>query len=301
MRPYLNKLPAEVPRAVPSARAQGHGGLHDHDEPPRSPQLRRPARYRLPRRYERVYRRAGAVHSRPALVERGLKGSADTQDEFAPLRAAGIEPRSRSPQEPNFDLAWEAGRDRLRRRDQEHHRPERRGAAPARPGPATPQPLPPSTARICPCVAVLIPSAARDPPWRDLWSGARRGAAQQRRARTSAWPHPWPDRRGLRRTPACMTLKAQSVADIGPEGGTFPRARSVPALAHRRAHFLRPVRAGHRPCGQQAEQQPTTSLPTFSFRTCPCPHRRHLWPRPRLGAEPKPAQAQPIVLCTPAH
>jgi hypothetical protein len=44
----------------------------------------------------------------PALVERGLKGHADTQNELARvLRAAGIEPRSRLPQEPNFDLAWE--------------------------------------------------------------------------------------------------------------------------------------------------------------------------------------------------
>jgi hypothetical protein len=45
----------------------------------------------------------------PGLVERGLKGHADTQNELARvLRAAGIEPRSRLPQEPNFDLAWEA-------------------------------------------------------------------------------------------------------------------------------------------------------------------------------------------------
>jgi hypothetical protein len=45
----------------------------------------------------------------PALVERGLKGHADTQNELAKvLRRAGIEPRSRLPHEPNFDLAWEA-------------------------------------------------------------------------------------------------------------------------------------------------------------------------------------------------
>jgi hypothetical protein len=45
----------------------------------------------------------------PALVERGLKGHADTQNELAQvLRQAGIEPRSRLPSEPNFDLAWEA-------------------------------------------------------------------------------------------------------------------------------------------------------------------------------------------------
>jgi hypothetical protein len=45
----------------------------------------------------------------PALIERGLKGHADTQNELARvLRQAGIEPRSRHPREPNFDLAWEA-------------------------------------------------------------------------------------------------------------------------------------------------------------------------------------------------
>jgi hypothetical protein len=46
----------------------------------------------------------------PAIVERRLKGHADTQNELARiLRGAGIEPRSRLPREPNFDLAWEAG------------------------------------------------------------------------------------------------------------------------------------------------------------------------------------------------
>lgn len=44
----------------------------------------------------------------PAMVERGLRGHADTQNELARvLAAAGIEPRSpRLPEEPNFDLAW---------------------------------------------------------------------------------------------------------------------------------------------------------------------------------------------------
>jgi len=44
----------------------------------------------------------------PALVERGLRGHADTQNELAnALRNAGIEPRSCQPPEPNFDLAWQ--------------------------------------------------------------------------------------------------------------------------------------------------------------------------------------------------
>jgi len=44
----------------------------------------------------------------PALVERGLRGHAETQNELAGvLRNAGIEPRSCLAAEPNFDLAWQ--------------------------------------------------------------------------------------------------------------------------------------------------------------------------------------------------
>ena len=46
----------------------------------------------------------------PALVERGLRGHADTQNLLAQvLREAGLSPRSRLPHEPNFDLAWQVG------------------------------------------------------------------------------------------------------------------------------------------------------------------------------------------------
>jgi hypothetical protein len=46
----------------------------------------------------------------PAIVERGLRGHADTQNELARvLREAGLTPRSRRLGEPNFDLAWQAG------------------------------------------------------------------------------------------------------------------------------------------------------------------------------------------------
>jgi hypothetical protein len=45
----------------------------------------------------------------PALIERGLRGHASTQNELAQvLREAGIEPRSPLPGEPNYDLAWQA-------------------------------------------------------------------------------------------------------------------------------------------------------------------------------------------------
>jgi hypothetical protein len=47
----------------------------------------------------------------PALVERGLRGHADTQNELAKvLRGAGIEPRFCLASEPNFDLAWRRNR-----------------------------------------------------------------------------------------------------------------------------------------------------------------------------------------------
>jgi hypothetical protein len=44
----------------------------------------------------------------PALVERGLRGHTDTQNELAVvLSNAGIEPRRGLPPGPNFDLAWQ--------------------------------------------------------------------------------------------------------------------------------------------------------------------------------------------------
>ena len=44
----------------------------------------------------------------PALVERGLRGHTDTQNELASvLNNAGIEPRRGLPPGPNFDLAWQ--------------------------------------------------------------------------------------------------------------------------------------------------------------------------------------------------
>jgi hypothetical protein len=45
----------------------------------------------------------------PAVVERGLRGHADTQNALAAaIAAAGLTARSSRASEPNFDLAWEA-------------------------------------------------------------------------------------------------------------------------------------------------------------------------------------------------
>src|SRR5439155_4125074 len=44
----------------------------------------------------------------PAIVERGMRGHAQTQNALAPFaRSRGGSPRSPRPDEPNFDLAWE--------------------------------------------------------------------------------------------------------------------------------------------------------------------------------------------------
>jgi hypothetical protein len=44
------------------------------------------------------------------VVERGLRGHAETQNALAQaLASAGLEPRSPRPEEPNFDLAWQRG------------------------------------------------------------------------------------------------------------------------------------------------------------------------------------------------
>ncbi len=46
----------------------------------------------------------------PAVVERGLRGHAKTQNQLAKfLRAKGLSPRSHRPDEPAFDIAWEDG------------------------------------------------------------------------------------------------------------------------------------------------------------------------------------------------
>lgn len=67
---------------------------------------------------EESYRRADEVASvaerdafsiDPALMERGVRGHATTQNQFADfLSALGYSPRSPSTSEPNFDIAWQA-------------------------------------------------------------------------------------------------------------------------------------------------------------------------------------------------
>lgn len=110
MQTYLNKLPAELvayfPGLAAAATLTPPPVLPKPSAPGTSPGLG--AEYREAQvSTSPVARQPFTVD--PALVERGLRGHADTQNELArALRGAGIEPRSRLPQEPNFDLAWEA-------------------------------------------------------------------------------------------------------------------------------------------------------------------------------------------------
>lgn len=107
-QPYLNKLPAEFVDLFPVlAKATGSEAPDSGDHAGLGA---------LPLGTSYRESRVSPVPSErqpftvdPALVERGLKGHADTQNELAlVLRQAGIDPRSRLPHEPNFDLAWEA-------------------------------------------------------------------------------------------------------------------------------------------------------------------------------------------------
>jgi hypothetical protein len=107
MQYYLNKLPAELVGLCPEL-TQALEPPPGPSEPPAQPPLLgtdyRPAQ---------VGAAAGARQpftTDPAIIERGLRGHADTQNELARvLRDAGLTPRSRLPHEPNFDLAWQAG------------------------------------------------------------------------------------------------------------------------------------------------------------------------------------------------
>ncbi len=106
-QPYLNKLPVQFVELFPELTAAARQASPDTQTPP-VPAAMLGTAYReatvspLPSE-----RQPFTVD--PALVERGLKGHADTQNALAKvLRRAGIEPRSRLPYEPNFDLAWEA-------------------------------------------------------------------------------------------------------------------------------------------------------------------------------------------------
>lgn len=107
MQYYLNKLPTELVDIFPEL-----GKALEPLPGPSEPQAR-PGLLGTDYRPAQVGATAGARQpftTDPALVERGLRGHGDTQNELARvLRDAGLSPRSRLPHEPNFDLAWQKG------------------------------------------------------------------------------------------------------------------------------------------------------------------------------------------------
>ena len=110
MQPYLNKLPAELVDLFPNLAATAAAPLPTPgpSEPAASAAPGLGGAYSVARVSTLPGEREPFTVD-PALVERGLKGHSDKQNELAEvLRAAGIEPRSRLPQEPSFDLAWES-------------------------------------------------------------------------------------------------------------------------------------------------------------------------------------------------
>jgi len=106
-QPYLNKLPAEFVALFPTlAAAIERASPETEDQSTRTaPTLG--TTYREAR-FSSLSSERQPFTVDPALVERGIKGHSDMQNALAEvLRQAGIEPRSRLPREPNFDIAWE--------------------------------------------------------------------------------------------------------------------------------------------------------------------------------------------------
>jgi hypothetical protein len=109
MQPYLNKLPAALVSALPElAVAAGLAGTTE---------AMVGSEVDVTRDLGTEYRAAGFTNLPdvrdpfsvdPAVVERGLRGHAETQNALAAaLSAAGYVPRSPRADEPNFDLAWQ--------------------------------------------------------------------------------------------------------------------------------------------------------------------------------------------------
>jgi hypothetical protein len=109
MQPYLNKMPTELVNLFPPLASVTP--VLPSPTPPR--ELPTPSGSPLGAEYRRA--RVSTLPGErepftvdPAIVERGLKGHANTQNELARvLSDAGLKPRSPLPHEPNFDLAWE--------------------------------------------------------------------------------------------------------------------------------------------------------------------------------------------------
>ncbi len=106
---YLTKLPRELLSLYPSLSKaaqllEAGSGVTPEETPGAWGALYRAAN----EDYSAAQRDPFAVD--PALVERGLRGHASTQNALAAfVRKAGVDPRSPQSSDPNFDLAWERG------------------------------------------------------------------------------------------------------------------------------------------------------------------------------------------------
>lgn len=107
MQPYLNKLPAELVARMPElATAAALARATRAVTLPPAPGGPAGTTYREASVTGLAERDPFSVD--PAIIERGLRGHADTQNALAAkLNELGIEPRSPKPGEPNFDLCWE--------------------------------------------------------------------------------------------------------------------------------------------------------------------------------------------------
>lgn len=107
MQPYLSKMPAKLLDLFPQLTAATEAALSEGPQPPAAEAPGLGPTYRQAQVSPWPSARQPSTPD-PALVECGLKGHADTQNDLAQvLRNAGIEPRSPLPREPNFDLASE--------------------------------------------------------------------------------------------------------------------------------------------------------------------------------------------------
>ena len=106
-QPYLNKLPVEFVELFPALAAATEQAPAEADDQSASTAPSLGTAYREARVSPLPSERQPFTVD-PALMERALKGHSDMQNALAEvLRQAGIEPRSRLPREPNFDIAWE--------------------------------------------------------------------------------------------------------------------------------------------------------------------------------------------------
>jgi hypothetical protein len=114
MQPYLNKLPAELVAALPElADGARSAALTEPLIGSASPSDSQIGDAYRPAAVSSLPDARDPFSVDPAVVERGLRGHADTQNALAAaVTATGMTPRSPRSTDPNFDLAWE-GEDKL--------------------------------------------------------------------------------------------------------------------------------------------------------------------------------------------